>query len=82
MTERTVRASEVAEYTFCQRAWWYARVDSVPLTDVEPLAAGQQWHRRKSRGVLSGLVLQILGYALLLVTVVMAMLYLADTWMG
>lgn len=41
-----VRASEVGQYSFCARAWWYQHVQGVPPDDVRPLRVGEAAHRQ------------------------------------
>jgi CRISPR/Cas system-associated exonuclease Cas4 (RecB family) len=74
--KRVIRASEVGEYGYCARAWWYRHVARIEPTDRESLRrleAGTRAHRQHGRslalsGVLStvGLVLALLGALLLL----------------
>jgi CRISPR/Cas system-associated exonuclease Cas4 (RecB family) len=42
----TIRASEVAEYTFCARAWWLRRVGGEQPTGAARRAAGVRRHAR------------------------------------
>jgi CRISPR/Cas system-associated exonuclease Cas4 (RecB family) len=74
--KRVIRASEVGDYGYCSRAWWYrhvARIEPADRETLRRLQAGTQAHRRHGRsvalsGVLStvGLVLALLGALLLL----------------
>ena len=80
--KRVIRASEVGEYGFCERAWWYRNVAQIQPTDRETLRRlqeGTRAHRRHGRsvalsGTLSaiGILLAILGALLLLVVLVRA----------
>ena len=38
--DRLIRASDIGQYVFCQRAWWLARVLDVPSTNVGEMNAG------------------------------------------
>jgi CRISPR/Cas system-associated exonuclease Cas4 (RecB family) len=81
----TIRVSEIAEYAYCSRAWWFKHVVKLP----EPgsgakgrLAAGTQAHRRHGRSVaastrlrLVGLVLALCGLALLGAYLVLSIKY-------
>jgi CRISPR/Cas system-associated exonuclease Cas4 (RecB family) len=74
--KRVIRASEVGEYGYCARAWWYrhvARIEPADRETLRRLEAGTRAHRRHGRsvalsGVLSGvgLVLALLGALLLM----------------
>jgi hypothetical protein len=82
--KRRISASEVGEYGFCERAWWYRHVAKIEPTDRETLRrlqAGTRAHRRHGRsvalsGTLStvGIALAILGALLLLAVLVRAVL--------
>ena len=64
-----IRASELGEYGYCSRAWWYKHVVKLPVPDGEAygrLAAGTQAHRRHGAWVVSGARLRALGIALAL----------------
>ena len=41
--KRTVRASEISSFIYCQRAWWYQRQGFEPMNRDE-LAAGSEFH--------------------------------------
>lgn len=62
---QTIRASEVATYLFCARAWWYQRQGetSAPSAAQE---SGIAWHRRHGRRVLTASGLRLIGWALIL----------------
>lgn len=49
--ERLIRASEVAQYVFCHRAWWLAAVQELPSANIEELLAGERGHARHGRRV-------------------------------
>jgi len=42
--KRTIRASEIGSFLYCQRAWWYRRKNMPTINTVE-LAGGEQFHR-------------------------------------
>ena len=74
---RTLRASEVGAYLFCQRAWWYQR-NGQTSENLAEMAAGSELHRRHGRAVLSVGCLRLLAYALLLSALVIITIYLAE----
>ena len=66
---RTIRASEIGIYLFCQRAWWYQR-QGVESDNIPQMAAGSQAHVAHSRAVMTAGCLRYVAYGLLLVALV------------
>ena len=63
-----IRASEIGQYVFCQRAWWLATVQGYRPVNETELSAGTQAHLQHARAVAAsqrwrraGLALLILG---------------------
>lgn len=71
---RTLRASEIAAYVYCQRAWWYQRL-GVHSENTTELAHGSALHAQHSRETARITCLQIIGYSLLLVALVLVVVY-------
>jgi hypothetical protein len=46
-----VRASEIAEYAYCARAWWFGRVKGYRSANVRALQRGTAQHRAHGRVV-------------------------------
>ena len=46
MSDRIIRASEIAEYVYCRRAWWLSRVAGYTPENVEELSAGSRYHQK------------------------------------
>jgi hypothetical protein len=72
MSKTTLRASELATFEFCQRAWHYARINT-PHQGPAQLQLGTAWHDhmvRRSRAsalmMQAGSFLIILGFAVVL----------------
>jgi CRISPR/Cas system-associated exonuclease Cas4 (RecB family) len=72
---KTIRASKIGAFLYCQRAWWYAR-QGLPSENQESLASGRQLHERHGRAVAAASCLQVLAYALLLLALILAVVYL------
>jgi CRISPR/Cas system-associated exonuclease Cas4 (RecB family) len=71
---RTIRASEISTYLYCQRAWWYQRQGVQSENQVE-LAGGTELHEHHGRIVMAAGCLRVLAYALLLVSLVLLTIY-------
>jgi hypothetical protein len=76
---RTIRASEVGTFLYCQRAWWYAQKGYPNENQVE-LAIGSEIHERHGRVVMVSSCLQFLAYALLLLGLILITIYVTR-WM-
>ncbi len=74
-SRRTLRASEIGAYLFCQRAWWYQK-NGQPSDNLSEMAAGSELHYRHSRAVLSAGCLRFAAYGLLLLALALAAAYL------
>jgi CRISPR/Cas system-associated exonuclease Cas4 (RecB family) len=74
---RTIRASEIGTYLFCQRAWWYLKT-GVPAENLAEMAAGSELHFRHGRKALELSCLRSLAYILLLVALVVLAIYFTD----
>ena len=68
----TIRASELGEYSYCSRAWWYRHVIKIappaPGTG-ERLNKGIQAHRQHGRQVAHASLLGVVGLAFALLGV-------------
>jgi len=72
---RTIRASEIGTYLYCQRAWWYQR-QGVQNENQAELAGGTELHERHGWNVMAVGCLRVLAYALLLVSLVLLTIYI------
>lgn len=62
-----VRASEISQYAYCARAWWFARVKGCRPANVDDLRAGVSGHRAHGRAVAGSAWLLRLALLLLVV---------------
>lgn len=69
MSERIIRASEIAEYLFCRRAWWLSRVAQYEIEESEALQAGVAYHQQHGRLVSKARFGRWLAYVLLFLAV-------------
>ena len=60
-----IRASEIGQFVFCQRAWWLGAVQGYRPVNDAALAAGTQAHARHGRSVAASQRWQQVGYILL-----------------
>jgi hypothetical protein len=72
---RTIRASEIGTFLYCQRAWAYLKSGREPHNHAE-LAAGTRLHERHGRRVVVAGGLRALAYLLLVVALVLVVFYL------
>ena len=73
---RTIRASEIGTFLFCQRAWWYNRHE-VPSENVAEMTAGTEIHRQHGRSVIASGCLRSLASGLLMLSLVLLVLHFA-----
>jgi CRISPR/Cas system-associated exonuclease Cas4 (RecB family) len=62
-----VRASEISQYAYCARAWWYARVKGYRPANVDALREGVSGHRAHGRAVAGSTWLLRLALLLLVI---------------
>jgi CRISPR/Cas system-associated exonuclease Cas4 (RecB family) len=77
---RPIRSSEIGNYLYCRRAWWY-RKTGVPSENLTELAAGTDLHRQHGRKVIVASLTRSLGLILLLLATVLLVAYLAFQWL-
>ncbi|HDN79941.1 MAG: hypothetical protein DRI61_04315 [Chloroflexi bacterium] len=67
--KRVIKASEINQYVFCPRAWWWREVEGFEPEDVERLAEGERFHQRYSGQVFLLEKLWVIAWVLLVVGV-------------
>lgn len=72
---RTIRASEIGSYVYCNRAWWYQIKGHVP-DNRAAMISGQNMHSEHSRRVLATGCLRTFAYIMLLLSIVILTAYL------
>ena len=73
---KTIRASEIGTYVFCQRAWWFHKSGYEPQNQSE-MASGVELHEKHGQVVLATGCMRSLAYGLLLSAVVLLVIALA-----
>ena len=64
----TIRASEIGEYVYCARSWWYRRACGLEPEGHERREFGTTLHRRHGQAVASSQFLLWLAAALLVIS--------------
>jgi CRISPR/Cas system-associated exonuclease Cas4 (RecB family) len=64
-----IRASDIGNYLYCRRAWWYRRQGYDSANQAE-LAAGTELHARHGRQVIVSGLLRLFGWLLFLAALV------------
>ncbi|MFQ5614917.1 MAG: hypothetical protein ACE5GO_00400 [Anaerolineales bacterium] len=76
---RTIRASEIGNFLYCRRAWWYRRQGQRSENQAE-LLTGAKLHEQHGRAVFTAGVLRAIGYGLLLLALAFLTIYLMNQW--
>jgi hypothetical protein len=71
---KTIRASEIGTFVYCQRAWHYLQLGYESENRAE-LAGGSELHYRHGRTVMASGCLRSLAYALLLIALALLAVY-------
>jgi hypothetical protein len=82
MSDRIVRASEVAEYLYCRRAWWLSRVVGYEVEETEALTSGRFYHQRHGALVWRARLARWVAYALVFLSVAIFVFLLVSGWGG
>lgn len=79
---RLIRASEIAEYTFCARAW-RLRIDGHEATSGHGARrAGREWHLKHGRNIRRARRLRLIALSSGLLATAAALLLLLFWWRG
>jgi CRISPR/Cas system-associated exonuclease Cas4 (RecB family) len=65
-----IRSSDIGNYLYCRRAWWY-RKQGLESENQAELAAGTQLHHRHGRQVLASNLNRMVGLILLMIALVL-----------
>jgi CRISPR/Cas system-associated exonuclease Cas4 (RecB family) len=69
-----IRSSDIGNYLYCRRAWWY-RKQGLESENQAELAAGTQIHQKHGRQVLASNLNRLVGLVLLLIALVLITAY-------
>lgn len=71
---RTIRASEISTFLFCQRAWMYGN-QGVRSENMVKMALGTEIHVEHGRAVMAAGLLRFLAFGLLLAALILAAIH-------
>ena len=69
-----IRSSDIGNYLYCRRAWWY-RKQGVESENKTELAAGTELHQRHGRQVVASSLTRTVGFILLMIAIVILVAY-------
>ena len=71
---QVIRSSDIGNYLYCHRAWWYRKQGFESENQAE-LASGTELHREHGRKVLAAGLMRSLGLLLLLLALILLVAY-------
>ena len=71
---RVIRSSDIGNYLYCHRAWWY-RKQGLKSENQAELVSGTELHRKHGRKVLAAGLMRNLGLLLLLLALILLVAY-------
>ena len=69
-----IRSSDIGNYLYCRRAWWYRKQGFESENKLE-LATGTELHQRHGRQVMASTLNRTLGFILLMIAIVIVVAY-------
>jgi hypothetical protein len=72
---KTIRASEIGSFIYCQRAWWLQKVGHTP-SNQEEMNTGQVIHAQHGRNIFMTGCLRTVAFGLLLAAIIITTIYL------
>lgn len=69
-----IRSSDIGNYLYCRRAWWYRKQGIESENKIE-LAAGTELHQKHGRQVMASSINRTLGFILLMIAIVIVVAY-------
>jgi hypothetical protein len=77
MSHKWTNASELAEYMYCRRAWWYKNVKGLDGAKIQRMETGSKYHARHGNRVRRLPWLRGLAYLLIFTAVAIVVFQLA-----
>ena len=69
-----IRSSDIGNYLYCRRAWWY-RKQGVESENKAELVAGTELHHKHGRQVVVSALNRTLGFILLMIAIIIVVAY-------
>ena len=69
-----IRSSDIGNYLYCRRAWWYRKQGFESENQVE-MASGTEIHRQHGRKVVASGLMRSLGLILLFAALILLVAY-------
>jgi CRISPR/Cas system-associated exonuclease Cas4 (RecB family) len=69
-----IRSSDIGNYLYCRRAWWYKKQGFESENQAE-LAAGTEIHRQHGRKVIASNLTRSLGWILFFLALIVLVVY-------
>jgi len=76
---KVIRSSDIGNYLFCRRAWWY-RQQGFQSENQAELDSGTELHRKHGRKVMAAGISRTIGLILLLAALVLLVSYCTANW--
>ena len=73
---KTIRASDISSFIYCQRAWWYQKNGYISNTYTE-MSAGSRHHHKHGRMVTMASIIRLIAIIMILVALAFIFLYLS-----
>lgn len=72
---KTIRASDIGMYSYCQRAWWY-HDNGIESENIDDLSVGTMLHEEHGKVVLTSGCLRTLAFGFFFLSLSILTLYL------
>jgi CRISPR/Cas system-associated exonuclease Cas4 (RecB family) len=69
-----IRSSDIGNYLYCRRAWWY-RKQGIESENKAELAAGTELHQQHGRQVMASTLSRTVGFILLMIAIILVVAY-------
>ena len=78
---KTIRSSDIGNYLYCRRAWWFCKEGYESANQVE-LSSGTELHRKHGRKVMAAGLFNSVGCVVMLIAIVLLVVYLVSNLPG